>query len=124
VLSYRDLTNSVFGDLVVAHRTTLSLPPNQAAGELGIACGPVTTAPGAIYFYSLTSGEVKVRRRFKLAAPVDMTVYQCTANPHFVAMSDTGGAYLDFVRNRPRPSPSGRTLRLARSSAHPQQAPS
>jgi len=106
-LNYRDLTNTVFGDLVVAHRTSVSLPPGQAAGELGISCGPVATAPGAIYFFSLSTREVKVRRRFKVATPVDMALYDFKPNPHWVAMGDVGKSYLDFTRNRPRPNTPG-----------------
>ena len=106
-LNYRDLTNTVFGDLVVAHRTSVSLPPGQAAGELGISCGPVATAAGAIYFYSLSTREVKVRRRFKVATPVDLEQYDFKPNPHWVAMGDVGKSYLDFTRNRPRPNMPG-----------------
>ena len=103
VLNYRDLTTTTFGELVVAHRTVASLAPGQANGELGLSLGPVLNNSAAIYFYSLTTKQVKIRRRFARAEPVDLAVYGLPANPHYVPPGSIASSYLEYMRTRPTP---------------------
>jgi hypothetical protein len=104
VLNYRELTTTVFGELVVAHRTVASLAPGQAQGELGISLGPVLNNSSSIYFYSLSTKQVKIRRRYVRAEPVDLSVYGFTLNPNYVAPGAIGNSYIDFMRTRPAPA--------------------
>lgn len=100
-LNYRHLTAVTFGEFVVAHRPCETLGVGEAQGELGIAMGPVLNDTGGIYFYSLSTGQVKIRRRFVRAQPVDMGAYGFKPNPHYVPPGDVGKSYLEHMRTRP-----------------------
>jgi hypothetical protein len=70
-LSYKDLTRARFGDFVVATRVEKVITANGLQGEAGVCLGPSLNSPGSIYFYSLTTKEVKLRHRFEVLTNID-----------------------------------------------------
>jgi hypothetical protein len=106
-VSYKDLTIAKWGAAVVAHRPDKSLAKGMASGELGISLGPSLTHPGAIHFYSLSSKQVKLRKRFVLAAPIDLCEYGFTRNPHAVKQGNLQRGYQEYLSRRPTVADGG-----------------
>ena len=61
---YQDITRAKFGDYVTGFRPEKHLKSGDARGEPGICLGPHIKTPGAINFYSISTGRVKPRSRF------------------------------------------------------------
>ena len=102
-LCYRSLTLTQFGDIVVAHRSKASLAPGEAKGELGMSMGPMLNTQGAIYFYSFVTKQVKVRKRFVIAEPLDLVKdfpEDFKPNRFYIPRGGVAESYLSYLRDR------------------------
>lgn len=97
-LSYRDLTRTKFGDPVIASRPGV-LKHGQPRGELGWSMGANPRQPGAIFFYSGETGNVKSRLRFKTHIDVD-SQKTFGKNRTFIEPASVAKSYLKYVRER------------------------
>jgi len=104
--NYRDLTRTRIFDFVIAHRTD-SVSGGQAKGELGISLGTNPRQPGAIYFYSLASKQVKSRVRFMKIKDLDIMKYGFKKNNNHIAQLSLDKNYLTYVHQRQRESVEG-----------------
>ena len=95
-LSYKALTMTKFGQPVVAHKTHGHLGDGKASGEIGISLGCVMDYSGSIYFYSLMSNQVKLRRRYAAAGPIDVIDYGLLKNNEYIG---SGERVIDYNKN-------------------------
>ena len=101
-LSYKSMTMTKFGEPVVAHRTHGNLGGKSASGELGISLGGMLVDGVGIYFMSLITRQVKVRRRFAIAAPIDMTDFEFEKNKQYIGLGGNahGQDQREFLKER------------------------
>ena len=85
-LLYSDVTRAGFGESVFAWRPVQNLPDGVPPGEEGICFGMNPRSPGAIWFYSLETGQVKSRTRFSTIPGRDLTG-RFGVNRYYVAPS-------------------------------------
>ena len=99
-LNYRDLTRTSFGDCVMAHRPD-GQSNGQSKGELGISLGANPRQPGAIFFYSLSTQQVKCRVRFIKVLDVDLIKgYKFKANKNRIVQGCINQNYMTYVKHR------------------------
>ena len=98
-LNYRDLSRTVFGEVVVAHRPGLVLKHNQPKGEMGISLGANPRQAGAIFFYSFETKRIKSRLRFQTNIAIDATVY-FKKNKNVVTGEVISRSYMKYVEQR------------------------
>jgi len=109
-LSYKALTITKFGDPVVAHRPDVSINDGTAKGELGLSLGPNPNNPGSIYFFSLHSHQIKVRKRFVLAAPISLLDYGFERNANYLPQNSLHRGYAEYLSTRPNVGEGGNDL--------------
>ena len=97
-LSYRDLTRTSFGDVLIAHSPRKPHQDGEPKGELGISLGANPRQPGAIFFMSLTTQMVKTRYRFKLTGDIDLTK-SFGSNKFYFQQKSISKSYMEYVKN-------------------------
>ena len=100
-LYYNRVTLTQFGQPVVAHKTKGHIGDGVVSGELGISLGCVLNNTGSIYFYSIITKQVKVRRRYAVASPINYADHDLEVNKQYVGSGVVVDKYKEYMKQRP-----------------------
>ena len=98
-LHYKDLTRTVFGQVVCCHRPGIVRKHDEQKGEMGLSMGTNPRQPGSIIFYSFKTGRFKTRKRFVTNIALDAAAY-LPKNKEHIQGEVINRSYTNFLNKK------------------------